>query len=142
ASSSYASIYPGQMSGSIVIYVIGDNRNESDETFFVNLSSPTNATIADNQAVGTILNDESRGKTWVGPASGGNWSTASNWSPSGVPVATSLVRIDGASVTISSSVTVAELSLVDNAQVTVAPNGNRVLRTSGLFVGYYPRLDL
>ncbi|TAG82766.1 MAG: hypothetical protein EAZ21_02715 [Betaproteobacteria bacterium] len=26
-------------------------------------------------------------KTWVGPFSGGNWSTGPNWSPSGVPVA-------------------------------------------------------
>ena len=31
---------------------------ESDETFFVNLSSPVNATIADGQGVGTIFNDD------------------------------------------------------------------------------------
>jgi hypothetical protein len=142
ASSSYASIYPGQMYGSVTIYVIGDSRNESDETFFVNLSSPTDATIADNQAVGTILNDESRGKKWVGPASGGNWSTASNWSPSGVPVATSLVRIDSASVTVSASVSVAEISLMNGATLTVAPNGSRVVRTPGLFLNYSPTLNL
>ncbi len=29
---------------------------EADETFFVNLSSPVNAAISDNQAVGTIVN--------------------------------------------------------------------------------------
>jgi hypothetical protein len=128
--------------GSVTIYVIGDNRSESDETFSVNLSNPSNATIANNHAVGTILNDETRGKTWVGPASGGSWSTASNWSPSGVPVATSLVRIDGASVTVSASVSVDELSLLNYATLTVAPNGSRVLQTSRLFIATDSKLDL
>jgi hypothetical protein len=31
---------------------------EPNETFFVNLSSPTNATISDGQGVGTIVNDD------------------------------------------------------------------------------------
>src|SRR5205085_8676361 len=33
---------------------------EPNETFFVNLSSPINATIADGQGVGTIMDDEPR----------------------------------------------------------------------------------
>ena len=40
--------------------VIGDRLAEPNETFFVNLSSPTNATIADGQGVGTIVDDEPR----------------------------------------------------------------------------------
>ena len=40
--------------------VNGDRLGEPNETFFVNLSSPTNATIADGQGVGTILDDEPR----------------------------------------------------------------------------------
>jgi hypothetical protein len=137
------SIYPRHMYGSVYVTVLGDTRNESDETFLVNLSLPNNVTIADGQGVGTILNDESRGKTWIGPATDGLWSTASNWSPSGVPGATSLVRINGASVTVSSSVTVSELTLDNYATLTVAPNGNHVLRTSGLFIDYwYSTLNL
>ena len=136
ANSSSVSFYPGQMFASVYIYVIGDSRNESDETFSVNLSNPTAATIADNQAVGTILNDETRGKKWIGPATGGNWSTASNWSPSGVPGATSYVRVENASVSISSSITVAELSLVNDAALTVAPGGGKVVRTPALFIDY------
>src|SRR5439155_1475189 len=31
---------------------------EPNETFFVNLSNPVNATISDNQGVGTIVNDD------------------------------------------------------------------------------------
>ncbi|HEY5838014.1 MAG TPA: Calx-beta domain-containing protein, partial [Pyrinomonadaceae bacterium] len=40
------------------VQVNGDTAFESDETFFVNLSGATNATIADNQGVGTITNDD------------------------------------------------------------------------------------
>ena len=40
--------------------VNGDRLAEPNETFFVNLSSPTNATIADGQGVGTILDNEPR----------------------------------------------------------------------------------
>src|SRR5262249_31348552 len=47
-------------SATINITVIADQTQESDETFFVNLSSPTNATIADAQAVGTIQNDDTQ----------------------------------------------------------------------------------
>ena len=45
-------------SGTITVVVNGDVRNESNETFLVNLSSPTNATIADTQGQGTITNDD------------------------------------------------------------------------------------
>ena len=41
------------------VSVVGDTRVESDETFFVNLSSPSaNATIVDPQAIGTIATDD------------------------------------------------------------------------------------
>jgi hypothetical protein len=32
---------------------------EADETFFVNISNVTNATVLDGQGVGTIQNDDS-----------------------------------------------------------------------------------
>ena len=35
-----------------------DVRDEADETFVVNLSNPTNATIADAQGVGTIIDND------------------------------------------------------------------------------------
>jgi hypothetical protein len=40
------------------VTIIGDLTDEQDETFFVNLSNATNAIIADNQGVGTIINDD------------------------------------------------------------------------------------
>ena len=42
----------------ITVVVNGDTLDELDETFFVNLSNPTNATIADGQGVGTIEDDD------------------------------------------------------------------------------------
>jgi hypothetical protein len=38
--------------------VKGDTKVEPDEDFFINLSSPVNATIADNQGKATIRNDD------------------------------------------------------------------------------------
>jgi hypothetical protein len=49
---------PNQGSKTITILVNGDTKVESDETFVVNLSNATGATIADAQATGTILNDD------------------------------------------------------------------------------------
>jgi ELWxxDGT repeat protein len=52
------SIPAGQTTGTITVPVIGDRLPEPNETFVVNLSGATNATIADGQAVGTIVDDE------------------------------------------------------------------------------------
>src|SRR5205085_11056942 len=38
--------------------VVGDTTDEPNETFNVNLSSPTNATISDGTGVGTITDDD------------------------------------------------------------------------------------
>jgi Calx-beta domain-containing protein len=48
----------GTTKKSISVVVNGDKFNEANETFFVNLGSPSNATIADGQGQGTILNDD------------------------------------------------------------------------------------
>ena len=50
---------PGQTSKTVSVTIIGDTVIEANETFFVNLSGATNAIIADNQGVGTILDDDS-----------------------------------------------------------------------------------
>src|SRR5262249_10483941 len=49
---------PGVTSQTITVLVNGDHGSEPDETFFVNLDSPTVASIADGQGVGTILDDD------------------------------------------------------------------------------------
>jgi uncharacterized repeat protein (TIGR01451 family) len=49
---------PGETNKSIVVRVVGDTLYELNETFSINLSSPSNATFLDNLGVGTILNDD------------------------------------------------------------------------------------
>jgi hypothetical protein len=50
----------GQTGATITVAVRGDRLGEADETFAVNLSAATGATIADGQGVGTILDNEPR----------------------------------------------------------------------------------
>jgi len=47
---------PGETSKTVTIVVLGDSLAENSETFTVVLSSPTNATLADANGVGTIVN--------------------------------------------------------------------------------------
>ena len=49
---------PGETTGNVVVQYVGDRLAEDDETFFINLSSPSNVTIADAQAVATIVDDD------------------------------------------------------------------------------------
>ena len=48
----------GATTATVTVAVSGDRTREPTETFLVNLSNAVNATIADAQAVGTILNDD------------------------------------------------------------------------------------
>jgi CSLREA domain-containing protein len=63
--SDYAAVSPtpvtipaGQTSATVTVQANGDTTFEPDETFFVNLSNPVNATISDGQGTGTITNDD------------------------------------------------------------------------------------
>jgi len=58
ANSGTLTFAPGEVSHTVSILVNGDVLNEAEEIFLVNLSNPMNAVIADNQGVGTILNDD------------------------------------------------------------------------------------
>lgn len=49
---------PGEISKTITVAVSKDATAEANETFFVNLASPSGATILDGQALGTITNDD------------------------------------------------------------------------------------
>lgn len=49
---------PGQTSITLSVFVIGDTVVEGTEEFFLNLSNPVNATIADGQGVCTIIDDD------------------------------------------------------------------------------------
>lgn len=65
----------GVTSKTILIPILGDSAVESDEAFFVNLSNPKKATIADGQGVVTIVNDDTRISVWDAWISEGNSGT-------------------------------------------------------------------
>ena len=53
---------PGDaLTKTVAVTINGDQNFEPDETFFLNLSNPTNASITKAQGTGTILNDDARG---------------------------------------------------------------------------------
>src|SRR5207247_7108928 len=58
AASGTLTFAPGIISKTISVLVNGDTVTEPDETFVVNLSSPTNAMLSNAQGTGTILNDD------------------------------------------------------------------------------------
>jgi hypothetical protein len=58
AASGTLTFAPGTTSRTLSVIVAGDTQSEANETFFVNLTSPSNATIADGQGQGTIVNDD------------------------------------------------------------------------------------
>jgi hypothetical protein len=58
ATSGTLTFQPNETQKTVVVPVVGDTAVEANETFFVNLSSPTGATISDAQGVGTITNDD------------------------------------------------------------------------------------
>ena len=49
---------PGQTTGPITVLVIGDTRDEADETFLVNLSDASGALVADSQGAATIIDND------------------------------------------------------------------------------------
>ena len=58
ATSGTLTFAPGETSKTVTVLVNGDRLAESSESFFVRLSNPTNAFIADATGVGTIVDDE------------------------------------------------------------------------------------
>ncbi len=95
---------PGETTKTISVPVNGDRTYEPDETFFVNLSNPGDATIADGQGQGTILNDDPVPAITIFNAtntepSGGSGGTANVLvrlaNPSSLPVTVGYATADG-----------------------------------------------
>jgi subtilisin family serine protease len=58
AASGMLSFSPGVTSRTITVSVSGDKTSEPDELFYVDLTSPTNASLATSRGTGTIRNDD------------------------------------------------------------------------------------
>jgi glucose/arabinose dehydrogenase len=58
AKSGMLTFAPGTVTRTITVRVKGDHRKEKNESFYVNLTSPVNATIGDGKGKGTIIDDD------------------------------------------------------------------------------------
>jgi hypothetical protein len=58
ATSGTLTFNPGDTTKPITVTINGDATFEPNETFFINLTTPVNATISDTQGQGTIINDD------------------------------------------------------------------------------------
>ncbi|MDX6384781.1 MAG: hypothetical protein QOK48_2354 [Blastocatellia bacterium] len=61
ATSGTLTFNPGDLSKTIGVTINGDQSFEPNETYFVNLSTPVNASISKAQGIGTILNNDAQG---------------------------------------------------------------------------------
>lgn len=69
AAASTALIPAGELSATLDIPILEDTLDENSETFTVTLSSPLNATIADGQGIGTILDNDATPSLSIGDVS-------------------------------------------------------------------------
>ncbi|MDT5295109.1 MAG: hypothetical protein QOJ76_1989, partial [Acidobacteriota bacterium] len=59
ATSGTLTFFPGQLVAGVSVPITGDTLNEASESFFLNLSNPINAVIADGKGLAIIDNDDS-----------------------------------------------------------------------------------
>jgi Calx-beta domain len=96
----------GQTSREVTVVVNGDVLDEANETYTVNLSSPTNVTIGDGQGLGTITDDDPLPAIAIGDATvaEGNSGTVNATfalsldAPSGRPVTVAYATEDGTAI--------------------------------------------
>ncbi len=82
AKSGTLTIPANTLSGTIDVTIYGDTEDEPSETFFVNLSPTPDATIADDQGIGTIGNDDAPPIQIIDDNTGetGGFSLSGEWS--------------------------------------------------------------
>jgi hypothetical protein len=71
---------PGETSRTVSVTVINDTIVEPNETFFVNLSSASGATISDSQGLGMILDNDGVGANRFFGGGSPDLLSAADWS--------------------------------------------------------------
>ncbi len=69
---------PGETNKTVLVTVNGDTVGEPNETFLVNLPRVVNATVADSQGVGSIINDDIPPAAYLRSVAGAPWGSISN----------------------------------------------------------------
>jgi hypothetical protein len=134
---------PGEGSKTITVLVNGDRLVEPNETFAVNLTGATNATIASGQGIGTILDDEPRINITDATVNEGNTGTrpitftVSLSAPYDVPVTISYATANGTATAGSdyqaSSGTLTIPAGQTSGTITVQVSGDRLAEPNETF---------
>jgi hypothetical protein len=150
AASGTLTFNPGETAKTVPVLVNGDTLREPDETFFLNLSGPGNATLADGQGLGTIVNDD-LGKLTVSVAphtfaenAGANAATGtvtrSNVSDLSQPLAVALTSSDTTAATVPGSVIIpagqASVTFPVNAVDDTLFDGTQTATITALAAGF------
>ena len=129
---------PGETSTSVTVEVSGDVLDEFDETFSVELASPTNVDIADGSGLGTIIDDDpppalSISDVTVTEGDFGTTDalfTVSLAAPSGRPVSVTFATADGTATAGEDYAAVSGILTIKpgdtSAQIVVEVNGDLV----------------
>ncbi len=144
ANSGTLTFNPGETSKPITVLVNGDIMFEQNETFFVNLSNPVNATISDNQGVGTIVNDDSAISINDVSMNEGNSGTTAftftvNVTPPGLqPITVNYSTANGTAVAPGDYTSIPQTLLVfgtgeASKQITVQVNGDTTIEPNETF---------
>lgn len=137
----------GEVAKQITVVVTGDATDEPNEQFFVNLSGPSNATLADAQGIGTIINDDSPTPTFsidsISQNEGNAGTTAFNFTVTLSPVSASATSVNVATSNgtalildgdyISNSTTLNFPANSPSQQFTVFVNGDTKFEPSETF---------
>jgi hypothetical protein len=136
---------PGETNKTIVVPVLGDILDEASETFFVRLSNPTNISLINTQAVGTIINDDTVQLSIAGATvlEGNIGTTSAVFAlhldhPHVLPVSVNFATADGSAVAgadyIATSGTVTFAPGETNQSVAVLVNGDTEDETNETFL--------
>jgi hypothetical protein len=143
--SSSVTFDPGETVRTVVVAVNGDTAYELDETFTVELSNPSGATIGDGQASGTILNDDDPPTLSIDDVSvleGDSGTTDATFTislsfPSPGPVTVQVATADASAVAPEDYVSVSSSVTFDPGEtvrtVAVAVNGDTVYEPDETF---------
>lgn len=122
ATSGTATITAGQPSTSVAVTINGDTTFEPDESFFLNLSNATNATIDDNQGIGAITNDDAQPSISIADVSVNEGNTATSTASFTVSLSnasTQTITVNFA--TANNTATAGVHYVAGSGQLTIAP---------------------
>jgi Calx-beta domain len=139
AASGNVVLAPGTTSATVSVVVLGDTAREADETFAVNISSPTNALLGTATATGTILDDDVPPTVSVNDVDvveGNSGTTAATFtvSLSRAPFVATSVQVDLVGSSLLPKATILNDVKMTRLRVTFAP-GQRTATVTALVTG-------